>query len=271
MKFCKQCGAQMSDQSMYCPRCGAAMSAGANEERTVAVGPNERPAPRGVNPNAYAAPAPGMQQPYRQPAAQPVYPQRPAYPQQPMYTPAAPSPLAQPAVNVKTPALTLVALFMAFLNMALQFIPHFSDDGVGMSVYSTLNLASITVKAGESSWADFGTYHYGSEAVGIMFQIGLICLIAGLVLTMISAIIMVLPYAAKAKASFALFIPMVLSVVVSLAGHALYFIGENYDAWDDLEFGNWIGLFIYFAVALIAVVYFIVAGVTANKEKKAAA
>ncbi|MBQ5969292.1 MAG: zinc-ribbon domain-containing protein [Clostridia bacterium] len=267
MKICKSCGAQMNDQATYCPRCGAPASAAAPQQGYQNAYPGQpQPQARPQAPAAYQ----NYQRPAAQPAYTPVYTPQPA-PMQYAAPAAAPSPLAQPAANAKVPALTLFALFVAFVNLAMQFfVPHMSKDYTegfssvfGGSCYSYLRLFAVYIKEGGISWSD-------ADSMGILLFIAYICVYVGLALTAISAIIMFLPYATKSKASMIHFVPMIISTIISLAAHVLFFVAMIDDAVGGFEFGDWIGLFIYFAVALIAIVCFIVVGVVASKEKNAA-
>ena len=269
MKICKSCGAQMNDQATYCPRCGAPASAAAPQQGYQNAYPGQpQPQARPQAPAAYQ----NYQRPAAQPAYTPVYTPQPA-PMQYAAPAAAPSPLAQPAANAKAPALTLFALFVAFVNLAMQFfVPQMSKELLGdelsyisgRTAYGMLSMLARVASATGQSWSSEG------DSAATMMLIAYIGILVGLALAAISAIIMFLPYATKSKASMAHFIPMLVSTIISLAAHVLFLVSYFIDESDSFEFGDWIGLFIYFAVALIAIVCFIVVGVVASKEKNAA-
>ena len=262
MKYCEKCGAAMEDRTAFCQNCGAPVAPAAprNAYPNPTAGNEARPV--GYLPAYGAQPQNGVQPPapaYRPPVPQPVY--APAYAQQPA---AQPSPLAKPAGAA--PMLTFIALFMTFVNLVLQFIPHQVSEKVGMPIIASLYNLSLSIKASDGDWSEF----VSDADFGTTLHIVYLALLIGLGLTLISALILFLPYATKSKPGFGTFVPLIVSSVLSLVAHIVFFVtGLQQTEEGSFYAEEWIGLFVYFGFAVIAIVYFFIAAAKAGKERKA--
>ncbi len=134
--FCKKCGKQIPDDSIFCPKCGANCEIKLNSEPSKKVELNKTPERTTTSANTYNAPRPqttNTPQPYNNQPSQPARPVQPTQPTQPTQ-PAQPTQPNNQQMNNNTQNVYLnIILFTrigAIASIVICFIVGFIAEGM---------------------------------------------------------------------------------------------------------------------------------------------
>ena len=118
MRFCPQCGAQLTDDAQFCPNCGTKIEQIQDAAATVVNAAPEAPAQ--PQPQPQYNPQPQYQQPqYQQPQYQQPQYQQPQY-QQPQYQQPAPAPVQKKKRGL---GLAIAGLILGIIGMIIAYAP----------------------------------------------------------------------------------------------------------------------------------------------------